>query len=35
VAFYCRLMWETREAIAEGRLAEFAAVRLARWGESL
>jgi queuine tRNA-ribosyltransferase len=35
VAFYCRLMREAREAIAAGRLAEFAAVRLARWGESL
>ncbi|HVS34867.1 MAG TPA: tRNA guanosine(34) transglycosylase Tgt [Gemmataceae bacterium] len=35
VAFYCRLMAQTREAIAAGRLAEFTAVRLARWGESL
>ena len=35
VAFYCRLMRQAREAIAEGRLAEFTAFRLARWGESL
>ena len=35
VAFYCRLMGEMREAIAEGRLAAFAEARLARWGESL
>jgi queuine tRNA-ribosyltransferase len=34
VAFYCRLMAEVREAIAEGRLAAFAEGRLARWGES-
>jgi queuine tRNA-ribosyltransferase len=34
VAFYCRLMAEVRQAIREGRLAELAAVRLARWGGS-
>ena len=32
VAFYCRLMRQVREAIAGRRLAEFAAIRLARWG---
>jgi len=32
VAFYCRLMRRVREAIAGRRLAEFAAIRLARWG---
>jgi queuine tRNA-ribosyltransferase len=31
VAFYCRLMAETRQAIAAGRLAEFRALCLARW----
>ena len=31
VAFYCRLMAETRQAIAAGRFAEFRAVNLARW----
>jgi queuine tRNA-ribosyltransferase len=35
VAFYCRLMAGIREAIEAGRLAEFRAVRLARWGGSL
>jgi queuine tRNA-ribosyltransferase len=35
VAFYCRLMAETRRAVAEGRFAEFHAVCLARWGVSL
>jgi len=35
IAFYCRLMAEVREAITAGRLAEFAEVRLARWGGSL
>ena len=35
VAFYCRLMAETRQAIREGRFAEFHAVRLARLGASL
>ena len=34
VAFYCRLMETIRDAIAVGRLAEFAAVRLARWKQS-
>ncbi len=34
VAFYCRLMAEVRQAIEVGRLAELAAVRLARWKES-
>jgi queuine tRNA-ribosyltransferase len=34
VAFYCRLMAEIRGAIEAGRLDEFAAVRLARWGQS-
>jgi queuine tRNA-ribosyltransferase len=32
VAFYCRLMAEVRQAIREGRLGEFRAVSLARWG---
>jgi queuine/archaeosine tRNA-ribosyltransferase len=31
VAFYCRLMAEIRQAIQEGRFAEFQAVSLARW----
>jgi queuine tRNA-ribosyltransferase len=35
VAFYCRLMAGVREAVEAGRLAEFRAVRLARWGGSL
>jgi queuine tRNA-ribosyltransferase len=35
VAFYCRLMTETRAAIAAGRFADFHAVCLARWGVSL
>ena len=35
IAFYCRLMAEVRESITAGRLAEFAEVRLARWGGSL
>jgi queuine tRNA-ribosyltransferase len=35
VAFYCRLMADMRKAITEGRLADFAEVRLARWGGSL
>jgi queuine tRNA-ribosyltransferase len=34
VAFYCRLMAETRLAIAERRFDDFAAVRLVRWGQS-
>ena len=34
VAFYCRLMAEVRQAIEERRLDDFAAVRLARWGQS-
>jgi queuine tRNA-ribosyltransferase len=32
VAFYCRLLDDVRRAIGEGRLAEWAAVRLARLG---
>jgi queuine tRNA-ribosyltransferase len=32
IAFYCRLMSEARQAIQEGRFAEFRAVRLVRWG---
>jgi queuine tRNA-ribosyltransferase len=35
VAFYCRLMDGVRQAIVAGRLAEFRAVSLARWGRSL
>jgi queuine tRNA-ribosyltransferase len=35
VAFYCRLMAEVRQAIAEQRLDDFAADRLARWRPSL
>jgi queuine tRNA-ribosyltransferase len=35
VAFYCRLMAETRQAIEDGRFADFHAVCLARWGVSL
>jgi queuine tRNA-ribosyltransferase len=35
VAFYCRLMAETRHAIEEGRFADFHAVCLARFGVSL
>jgi queuine tRNA-ribosyltransferase len=35
VAFYCRLMAGAREAVEAGRLAEFRAVCLARWGGSL
>lgn len=35
VAFYCRLMAEIRRAIQEGRLAEYRAVSLARWGATL
>jgi queuine tRNA-ribosyltransferase len=35
VAFYCRLMAEVRQAIAERRFAAFAAVSLARWDASL
>ena len=31
VAFYCRLMAEARQAIREGRFAEFHSIRLARW----
>jgi queuine tRNA-ribosyltransferase len=34
VAFYCRLMDEVRQAIEEGRLAAWAAVRIARWNGS-
>jgi queuine tRNA-ribosyltransferase len=35
VAFYCRLMADMREAIAQGRLAALAEARLARWRQSL
>jgi queuine tRNA-ribosyltransferase len=35
VAFYCRLMAETRQAIRDGRFREFHAGCLARWGETL
>jgi len=35
VAYYCRLMAETRRAIEAGRFADFHAVCLARWGVSL
>ena len=31
VAFYCRLLAEARQAIQEGRFADFRAVSLARW----
>jgi queuine tRNA-ribosyltransferase len=34
VAFYCRLMAEVRQAIAEQRWAEYRVGRLARWGAS-
>ena len=32
IAFYCRMMAEVREEIGRGRFANYAAVRLARWG---
>ena len=35
VAFYCRLMEKVRQAIREGRFAEFASISLARWGTRL
>ncbi len=35
VAFYCRLMAETRQAIEAGRFADFRAGCLARWGATL
>src|SRR5437870_1283311 len=35
VAFYCRLMENVRQAIREGRFAEFASVNLARLGTRL
>jgi queuine tRNA-ribosyltransferase len=35
IAYYCRLTAEIRQSIEQGRLDEFAAVRLARWGQSL
>ena len=35
VAYYCRLMTQTRQAIREGRFAEFLRVSLARLGNSL
>jgi len=35
VAFYCRLMENIRQAIREGRFAEFASISLARWGTRL
>ncbi len=31
IAFYCRLMQETRVAIEQGRFAEYRSTRLARW----
>jgi queuine tRNA-ribosyltransferase len=31
IAFYCRLMAETRAAIERGTFAEYRAARLARW----
>jgi queuine tRNA-ribosyltransferase len=34
VAFYCRLLAGIRAAVEAGRLEDFAAVRLARWGRS-
>jgi queuine tRNA-ribosyltransferase len=34
VAFYCRLMAQVRQAVAEGCWDEFRAVRLARWAAS-
>jgi queuine tRNA-ribosyltransferase len=35
VAFYCRLTAGIREAVEAGRLAEYRAGCLARWGGSL
>jgi queuine tRNA-ribosyltransferase len=35
VAFYCRLVREARQAIADGQLESFRAVSLARWGQSV
>jgi queuine tRNA-ribosyltransferase len=35
VAFYCRLVAEARQAIAQGSFAAFRSVRLARWGATL
>ena len=35
VAFYSRLMWETRQAILEGRFEAFCTVHLARWNGKL
>jgi queuine tRNA-ribosyltransferase len=35
VAFYCQLMADIRQAIHEGRLADYRAVSLARWGVTL
>jgi queuine/archaeosine tRNA-ribosyltransferase len=35
VAFYCRLMADARQAIREGRFAEFRSVSLARWGAAI
>jgi queuine tRNA-ribosyltransferase len=32
IAFYCRMMAEVREEIAQGRFANYSSVRLARWG---
>jgi queuine tRNA-ribosyltransferase len=32
IAYYCRFMAEMREAIRQGRFAEYRAVSLARWG---
>ncbi len=35
LAYYNRLLAQARQAIAEGRYAEFSAVNLARWGASI
>jgi queuine tRNA-ribosyltransferase len=35
VAFYCRLTADARQAIREGRFAQFRAVCLARWGSAV
>ena len=32
VAYYCRLLADVRQAVREGRFAEFRSVCLARWG---
>jgi queuine tRNA-ribosyltransferase len=35
LAYYSRLVAEARQAIREGRFADFCAVRLARWGVTI